>query len=89
MATPLISGCAALIQAKAQHRFRRQLTPKELKLILGFYAEQVGRGGRNNVYGYGVFSFGRFNSPDHVASMETKGNEVWLRAAPTAKQLFC
>ena len=88
MATPLISGCAALIQAKAMHRFRRYLTPKELKLILGFYAEQMGRGGRNHVYGYGVFSFGRFNSSDQVTSIESKRNEAWLPKQPAARQLL-
>ena len=88
MATPLISGCAALIQAKAMRRFRRYLTPKELKLILGFYAEQMGKSGRNNVYGYGVFSFGRFDRPDHVMSAETKRNEVWIRTAPMARQIL-
>jgi len=66
MATPLISGCVALIQAKAKRRFKRYLTPYEVKLMLGMYAEELGIPGRDYVFGYGIFSFGRIDKTDFL-----------------------
>ena len=58
MAAPIISGAAALLQAKARVRFGRRLTPAEVRLILNMCAESAG-GGRDEGKGYGVFSFDR------------------------------
>lgn len=59
MSTPLIAGSVALFQSKARNRFKRLLTPTEMKLIICMYADDFGENGRDDCYGYGVFSFGR------------------------------
>ncbi len=59
MSTPLIAGSVALFQCKARNRFKRFLTPSEMKLIICMYADDFGENGRDDCYGYGVFSFGR------------------------------
>lgn len=66
MAAPLITGSAALIQSKAQTRFGRYLSPSEVKLIMDMYADDLGHRGKDNEYGYGVFSFGRFNDTENL-----------------------
>jgi len=62
MAAPMISGAAALLQGKAKRRFSRILTPREMELLLYMYADDYGKDGRDDRFGYGVFSFGRINS---------------------------
>ena len=59
MSAPLISGAAALLQSKAKKRFKRFLTPDEMRTILYIYADDFGEKGWDEKYGYGVFSFGR------------------------------
>lgn len=59
MAAPMISGVAALMQGKAKRRFSRLLTPHEIKLLLYMYADDYGESGKDNKFGYGVFSFDR------------------------------
>lgn len=66
MATPIISGAAALIQAKGIYRYRRFLSPKEIRFLLHMYAEDLSGKGWNPYYGYGLFSFGRLNQSDFV-----------------------
>lgn len=61
MAAPLISGAAALIQAKALKRFKRKLTPKELEIVMGIYADNTEAGRKSKCCGCGIFSFGRIN----------------------------
>ncbi len=60
MATPLISGAAAILQGKSKIRFGRFLTPDELSLVMNIYADDLGFYGKDNQLGYGLFSFGRF-----------------------------
>ena len=60
MATPLISGAAAILQAKAKIRFGRLLTPYEIFLIIEMYADCLGKTGHDKRLGYGLFSFGRY-----------------------------
>lgn len=60
MATPLISGAAAILQAKAKIRFERSLTPYEASLIIDMYADCLGNFGHDKRLGYGLFSFGRY-----------------------------
>lgn len=60
MATPLISGAAAIIQAKAKIRFGRLLSPYEVALIIDMYADCLKNTGHDKRYGYGLFSFGRY-----------------------------
>lgn len=62
MAAPLISGAAALIQAKAVKRFKRKLTPGELEVVMGIYADNTDAGRKSKCCGCGIFSFGRINS---------------------------
>ncbi|MBQ2896950.1 MAG: S8 family peptidase [Clostridia bacterium] len=60
MATPLITGAAAILQGKSKIRFGRFLTPDELSLVMNIYADDLGFFGKDNQLGYGLFSFGRF-----------------------------
>lgn len=60
MATPLISGAAAILQGKAKIRFGRKLSPSEVGLIIDMYADCLNNQGHDKRYGYGLFSFGRF-----------------------------
>lgn len=66
MATPHITGAVALLQAKAKLRFGKKLPPDQVRLLLRMYAEDLGIKGPDKEYGFGVFSFGRFNQPDRV-----------------------
>ena len=59
MATPVITGSIALLQAKARVRYGRRLTPSEIRLLLHMYAENLGDIGRDESYGYGLFTFDR------------------------------
>lgn len=61
MAAPLISGAAALMQGKAKKRFSRFLTPREMELLLYMYADDFGEKGKDDRFGYGIFSFDRIN----------------------------
>lgn len=61
MAAPLISGAAALLQSKALKRFKRKLTPKELEVVMGIYADNTEAGRKSKCCGCGIFSFGRIN----------------------------
>lgn len=61
MAAPLITGSAAIIQSKALKRFKRKLTPKELSVVMGIYADNTESGRRSKCCGCGIFSFGRIN----------------------------
>lgn len=67
MATPIISGAAALIQAKGIYRYRRFLSPKEVRFLLHMYTEDLGGKGWDPYYGYGLFSFGRLNQSDFIS----------------------
>ncbi len=59
MATPLISGSAALMQGKALLRYGKLLEPEQIRLLLQMYSEDFGEYQKNENYGYGLFSFGR------------------------------
>lgn len=64
MACPHIAGAVAILQGKAELRFRQRLSPRDIRLLLNIYAEDLGEPGRDPRYGFGVFSFGRFETPD-------------------------
>jgi len=66
MATPIITGAVAILQAKGIRRYGRRLTPEEIRLLLHIYSEDLGEAGRDRSYGYGLFSFGRINKSDTV-----------------------
>ncbi|WP_094546303.1 S8 family peptidase [Petroclostridium xylanilyticum] len=77
MATPVITGAVALLQAKGLRRYKRRLTPEEIRLVLHIYSEDLGEAGRDTEYGFGLFSFGRFNRTDYVydnAALRTRGS---------------
>ena len=59
MAAPIISGAAAIIQAKSKKRFSRRLTPSEIEKVMGIYADNKIGNENNLCYGCGIFSFGR------------------------------
>ena len=67
MATPIITGAVAILQAKGQMRYGRKLTPDEIRLLLNIYTEDLSGTGKDNRYGYGLFSFGRVLTSDYVA----------------------
>ncbi len=72
MATPLISGSVALMQAKAKRRLKQYLTPQQVRLLLSMYAEEYGLPGKDAVYGYGIFSFGRLEKSDFILDKTTR-----------------
>lgn len=70
MAAPAITGAVALIQAKAAKKQHKKLSPEEVRSILHMYSEDLGESGRDEEYGYGVFSFGRIKQDDYVYGSE-------------------
>lgn len=68
MATPIITGAVALLQSKGIMRYHRRLTPDEIRLLLNIYTEDLSGFGKDDRYGYGLFSFGRISGNDSVFS---------------------
>lgn len=66
MACPHMSGAIAILQAKAKIRYGRKLTPQEVFTLVQMYAEDIGMYGKDVEFGYGVFTFGRFNTSEYV-----------------------
>jgi subtilisin len=66
MATPLIAGAVAILQAKAIKRYKRKLSPEEIRIVLHMYSEDLGVKGRDDEYGFGLFTFGRLKGSDFV-----------------------
>lgn len=64
MATPVISGAAALIQSKALRRHGAKITAEILRWYMQHDAEDLGAPGRDREFGFGVFSFARFADGD-------------------------
>lgn len=67
MATPIITGAVAILQAKGMMRYGRRLTPDEIRLLLNIYTEDLSGSGKDDRYGYGLFSFGRISGSDYVS----------------------
>jgi len=72
MATPIITGAVAILQAKGILRYKRRLTPDEIRLLLNIYTEDLSGNGRDESYGYGLFSFGRISGSDYVSASEAE-----------------
>ncbi len=70
MATPIITGAVAILQAKGMMRYHRKLTPDEIRLLLNIYTEDLSGLGKDDRYGYGLFSFGRISTGDYVDEYE-------------------
>ncbi|MBE7049344.1 MAG: hypothetical protein E7394_01060 [Ruminococcaceae bacterium] len=70
MATPIITGAVAILQAKGVMRYHRKLTPDEIRLLLNIYTEDLSGLGKDDRYGYGLFSFGRIAAGDYVDEYE-------------------
>jgi len=68
MATPIITGAAAILHGKCLIRYGRKLSPTELRLLLNIYTDKLGEKGRDIHYGYGLFTFGRIVSNDYIYS---------------------
>jgi hypothetical protein len=66
MASPHITGAVALIQAKAMIRYGKKLTPDQVKMLLQIDSEDLGDKGPDELYGFGVFSFGRFDQSERI-----------------------
>ncbi|MGE4282764.1 MAG: S8 family peptidase [Clostridia bacterium] len=95
MATPIITGAVALLQAQGIKKHGRRLTPEEIRILLHVYSEDLGEPGRDSEYGYGLFSFGRINESDYISDMNynrervrSNGNYPYSRSAIMRKQLF-
>lgn len=70
MATPIISGCAAILNSKAKKRKGRFLTPEEMRIVMCMYAFDTSSPGKSSNLGCGVFSFGRIHfSKKEVANL--------------------
>lgn len=76
MAAPAITGAVALLQAKAQIRQGRKLSPEEIRTTLHMYSEDLGVKGRDSEYGFGIFSFGRIGRTDSVHEEEHDQEKV-------------
>lgn len=78
MATPIISGAVAILQGKAKIRYNRFLSPEEIRIVMHMYAEDLGKKGRDSLYGYGLFSFGRVETGGEkiMASNGSYGSRV-------------
>ncbi len=87
MSTPVIAGAVALLQAKGLRRYKRKLTPEEIRLLLHIYAEDLGDVGRDNKYGFGLFSFGRINGSDNVRSRSNVAQARAMRAKRNMKAM--
>lgn len=57
MACPHISGAVALLQSKSLIRYNRYLKPEEVRLLLQMYSEDLGVKGKDEKFGFGLFSF--------------------------------
>lgn len=66
MATPIITGAAALFHGKGMRRYRRRLTPQETRFLLHMYTEDISNQGWDKYYGYGLFSFGRLEQSEVI-----------------------
>jgi len=53
-------------------RYGRNLTPDEIRLLLNIYTEDLSGFGRDDRYGYGLFSFGRIAGSDYVDKERAK-----------------
>lgn len=71
MATPIITGAAAILHGKCLLRYGRKLTPSELRLLLNIYTDKLGKKGRDKYYGYGLFTFGRIDSTDYIPNSKS------------------
>lgn len=70
MATPIISGCAAILNAEAKKKKGRFLTPEEMRIVMCMYAVDTDKSGKPGNLGCGVFSFGRIEfSRNNVAGL--------------------
>ena len=87
MATPIIAGCTALLQAKAKTRYNRKLSPDELRLVMQMYTEDLGIRGPDSSYGYGLFTFGRLAGTDYVSVAPAKSNALLNFFKPSGSEI--
>lgn len=73
MATPHISGAAALILSDCKRLMGRKMTPQEIKDYLIMHTEDLGPKGKDNAYGYGLFTF------NYGASLPSKVKEIKIK----------
>lgn len=67
MATPEIAAAAGLKQGQSVFRLGRKLAPDVLRMHMQLDAEDRGIKGRDREYGFGVFSFARFDEKGNLA----------------------
>lgn len=57
MATPYIAGSTSLSQANARQKIGRRLTLSEMKLIFSLESKDLGTIGKDQIFGFGEFTF--------------------------------
>lgn len=57
MACPHIAGAVAILLAKGLNRYNRLLKPEEIRFLLQMCSIDLGAKGKDNGYGFGLFSF--------------------------------
>lgn len=83
MACPHISGAVALIVAKLRKR-GMPVTPDNIRFAMALYADDLGLPGKDDRYGYGLFSFGRVEGgqvapdrPKNRMTLEIDNKRYW------------
>jgi len=61
MACPTIAAVCGMLQAKAKIRFGSKLPAPEIRRQLQMFAKDLGPRGRDEKFGFGIFSFGRID----------------------------
>lgn len=80
MACPTAAAIAGMIQAKAKIRFGRKLAPDVVRLIMQTMAHDLGIRGRDDKYGFGVFSFGNLKQL-HTVKLFNGKKEYYVNGA--------
>lgn len=89
MATPIITGAAAILHGKCLLRYDRKLSPQELRLLLNIYTDKLGDRGRDRQYGYGLFSFGRIGTTEYIYSSLESGKGSYVAAYGNNDKFSC
>jgi Copper amine oxidase N-terminal domain./Subtilase family. len=73
MATPHISGAIALVLSDCKRIMGRKMTPEEMRNYLIMHTEDLGPKGKDDAYGYGMFTF------NYGASLPSRSKEIKIK----------
>ena len=90
MAAPHVTGAVLISDAKCEVRFKhlnkKRYTLEEIRDILHYIAEDLGTPGKDNKFGFGLLTFGRFeiseNLPKTVVKLLHGTNTLWVNDQP-------